>query len=261
MPELSEAIPGTSFLVVPVLIVVFYGLIPWTTVIALIAALAIPFGWLAFNFEGFYLTWKGRYEDSPPYKHIRDKIEVKSESSKIVVDLDKVLPRDIRVRRIECSNQTEYQILFDPFRRLTRLWLFEMILGPSFRKTQPELYKSTYGNEIKPFYVENVEDMTFFDKPALANYIREQTKYWHIMRATFYGFFWGIANAIGLFLVIMSNFFLVNLLIFALFIAMIGLLICGGSIALLCWIAYECSGLRRSESLAHEHLLIRLAVA
>lgn len=275
MPELFEAIPGTIFLFLPVVVFIYYG-VPWTTILALVAALAIPVGWLCFNFEGFYLTWKGRYEDTPPYNHIRERIIIDEDSGKFVVNLEKVLPEEYEIRKVVCSDKREYDDLFDPFKRTTELWYFKPIFGVPFRKKQPEIYKERYKGEMKPFYVENVEDMTFFSNPALANYIREQTRYWHILRASFYGLLWGATFASGLLLVILSNFLCFSItsslilsdffcfclyamtIMFGLFLKVLGLILCAIPIIVLPWTTYEYSKLRRKESLAHEYLLIKL---
>lgn len=262
MPVLSDVIPGTFFLVAPVLVLVFFNLVPWTTVVAIIAALAIPLGWVSFSFEGFYLTWKGRYEDTLPYRHIRDRIDVDNYSGEIVVNLEKVLPEEFGVRKIGFSSQTEYELLFDPFKKLVepRFWLFEKIFGTPFRKKQPKIYREIYKGKTKPFYVENVEDITFFFNAALADYVRGSTGHWHTLRASFYGFLWGITSAVGLALFSLSSFFGETPLFLVIFLEILGFVICVIPIAILCWISYEYSRLRRSESMAHEHLMIRLKI-
>lgn len=261
MPELLEVIPGTFFLLAPVLVLIFNNVFPWTTILALIGVLAIPLGWLSFNFEGFYLIWKGRYEDTPPYRHIRERIEVVEKPGEIVVNLQKVLPKDFQIKKVICSDKSEYEVLFDPFKKLTKMGFFEKIFGIPYRKIQPKRYKERYKDKTKPFYVENVQDITFFSYPAFASYIREQTKYWHILRASFYGSLWGLLFAVGLLALIWSNFLCSNAVILVVFLKVLGLLICAIPLIILSLTSYEYSMLRRNEALAHEHLLIKLKIA
>lgn len=237
MPNLTEAIPGTTFLVPIVYFLVsnesFIRTVPIERVLAVATLLVLPVGWLFLNLQGLMLAYFfGRYENEPVMKHVRKNIGFEEKDGKFTVNLDKVLPECFNRRSISCSQQ-EFDKLFDPFKKLRDFPL-------SHRRRQSENGENVY-------YVENVENITYFSPNMPSSYIREVVRYWHISTAS------GIAAFLGLICGIHINGLLQgNVLSVVLILIIIGVLIVTGGVIQ--------PYFRKKEAIANEYLIIRLLV-
>lgn len=237
MPSIPEAVPGTIFLVPIVYLLVtnesFIATFPIEAILTLAALFAFPVGWLCLNLQGLYLAYRhGRYENEPVMSYIRKHIQVKKENGKYTIDLDQVLPPEFERRSIACCQQ-EFDKLFDPFKTLR-------CIPFSFRKRQSE-------REVTLFYVENVENITFFSPKVPSQYIREIIGYWHIAYSSGIAVILGLICGIGLYFFLGGN---VLGIVPAIFVAVF-LTMTGGLVQ---------PHLRKKEAIANEYLLVKLLV-
>jgi len=238
MARFIEAVPGTAFLLPIVWYLVSMGSFPVQTVIAIAAFLVFPMGWILLNIQGFMLAYRGRYENEPIMGYIRGKINVESidGGKRYYIDLSKVLPKSFRKRTITCCKQ-EYEKIFDPFRILRCFpW--------SFRRKQEKNRKK------KPYYVENIENITYFSKEVFSSYIREVVRYWHISTSSGLGFLFGILVTGELFAILNEQF---SRYLF-------GIISLGFTIGILLFFTALQSHLRKREAIANEFLLMKLLI-
>jgi hypothetical protein len=235
MPDLIEVVPGTCLLFPVVCVLFVCARVPIQYVLGIAALLAVPVGWLALQIEGFWLSYRGRYEKESTMKHIRRHITFERGSEgKRTVDLSKILGSSFPNTVIACENQDEFDRLFDPFRRLKRC-------PRSFRKQQ-----QSEGCDLP--YVENIENLIFFSKEAHSRYIRELVRYWHIGVASIIGLSFGTVIAIGTWLTIQPSKWILGTLILVV------------SVAILLGLSFAQTVLRKKEALANEYLLLKLMV-
>lgn len=236
MPRFIEAVPGTAFLASIVWYLASTEVFPLTNIFAVAALLVFPVGWILLNIQGFALTYLyGRYENEPVMKHIRKNIKLrKMDGGKsYYIDLSKVLPPSYEKRTITCCRQ-EYEKLFDPFKKLRYFpW--------SYRRKQEK-------NKEEPYYVENVENVTYFSEKLWSSYMREIIRYWHISTSSGIGFLFGLLVTGELFIILSWK---SHLLGYALLVFTLGVLIIFSGFQ---------SHFRRKEAIANEFLFIKLVV-
>jgi len=191
---------------------------------------------------------------------IRNLVEVeKLGTDKWKVNLENVLPKYGKTKSTTLTlNDEEFNLLFDPYKSLDRR---RILLWKPFRHTH-----QYNGNNLP--YVENIEDIFFFDNPGLAEFIRSAIANYHTYLAALYAFILGILFSFGFVLLCNPGTFLeipsilnqINLSQVGSqeIIQFIGIIICFLILLILMWGTKIQSKIRRKEAIAHEYLLIRL---
>ena len=187
--EIYEILAGTSFLAPLVAVLIYLFDVDPGHVLPIIAVLALPVGWLVINFQRFIFTFKGRYEHYPVLESIRERVSVAKTKEGYTVNFNFPLNKK---RKLQLTSE-EYERIFDPYKNLQRFLFWK-----SYRSKQPILFKKKYGNgTIKPFFVENIENMFFFEKEGLGEFIRGTLSIYHISQVAGYGLCLGVAFSIG----------------------------------------------------------------
>lgn len=255
MVDVVEAVVGTVFLS-PVVFAAVVGCNQNPSVVISIAAvLALPLGWLVLTFSRFIFNLRGRYEHFPQLKYIRERVEVKWDptTERYKVDLDKALPQSKKENGFATKleiDKNDFNMLFDPFRGLEKSRI------PFYESHRA---KQTKENENLP-YVENIEDMFFFDDKGLGEFIRSAAANYHTYLAVGWALLFGLVFSIGLTLYLNADAFNKIQPSFQAItpVNSIGIAVCTGVMLFLVWAAIRQSRLRKNEAIAHEYLMIRL---
>lgn len=212
------------------------SIFPLGNLIAITAVLVFPVGWLVLQVEGFYLTWRGRYEKELTIKYVRKNITDQIKNGKHEVDLSKIVSSsDYPNRIICCECGQEYDRLFDPFK-------FLKYIPCSHRRKQER-------EKITPPYVEGIENLIFFHEQAHSGYIRELFRYWHISFASAIGVVCGGIIASGVYLIVTDLGY-----------STYGWIIVFTLLGILLFIAGIQSYFRRREAIANEYLRLKLLI-
>ena len=254
--DIVEAVVGTAFLSPIVFSAIVACNLPPEPVIAMAAVLALPMGWLAFTFERFIFTFKGRYEHFPFLEFIRDRITLeKKDTDAYIINIENVSPADKKdklPKKIICDDK-DFELLFDPYKSLK---CSKILWWKSFRR------KQKHDRNILPF-VENIENMMiFFDNPGLADFIRSAVAHYHMYLAAAYAFILGLLFSVGITMILNVEAFLTipSLLQQIDVPRFTGMVICGIILLILVWITVKQSRLMLKEAIANEYLLVRLRI-
>jgi hypothetical protein len=253
--DVVEAIVGTVFLS-PVVFAAVIGCSQNPSVVISIAAvLALPVGWLILTFSRFVFTFRGRYEHFPTMKFMRGLVDitVDDKTKSYIINLGNALPPK---KKENCSsirlvlNETDFEALFDPFKSLAKS---RILFWKSYRAKQED-------EKEKIPYVENIEDMIFFEDQELADFIRSAAANYHTYLAAGWALLFGLLFSIGLTLSMNADAF--NKIQPALqaitLVNSMGIAVCTGVVLFLIWATARQSRLRKNEAIAHEYLMIRL---
>jgi len=258
MVDIVEAVVGTFFLTPVVFAAIVLCHLPADPVLAMAAVLALPLGWMMLTFERFIFTFKGRYELYPALEFIRNLCKVdKTKTNAFKIDLEGVIPENKKKILVSSLTLTEkdFDLLFDPYRSLKKS---RVLFWKSYRRMQEE-------SKVKLPYVENIEDLIFFEDTGLADFIRSAIANYHTYLAATYAFFLGLLFSVGFTLsvrpTILNEVFLIlseikfsEILLIQLTSGFFCLLI----FCILFWATIKQSRLRRNEAIAHEFLLMKL---
>lgn len=260
MVEIAEAVVGAAFLSPIAFSAIAFCSLPAEPVIAMAAVLALPLGWLAFTFERFLFTFKGRYEHYPTMEFIRSRAKVeKLDDNAYRIDLGRIIPKDKedKLSRTLILKEEDFDLLFDPFKSLKQS---KILFWKSHRGKQQH-------SSLKLPYVENIEDMIFFEDQGLADFIRSAIATYHTSLAAVYAFLLGLLFSSGFTLAVNPKVFSEFLTILTQinitqidFTRLAGVVVCAGVLFVLIWATLKQSRLRRKEAIAHEYLLVRLRV-
>jgi len=253
--DIVEAVVGTVFLSPVVFAAVIWCNQDPSVVISIAGVLALPIGWLIHTFSRFIFTFRGDYEHFPTMKFVRKRIKVAWDLDKkqCTVDLAEALPQsrkggNLATRLVISAN--DFKMLFDPYE--------------SLKKSKVPFFKSYRAKQEKEKeelpYVENVENMFFFDAAGLAGFIRSAATNYHTYLAVGWAALFGVLFSLGLTLSLSADAF--NRILPALqaitLMNFIGVLVCAGVVLFLVWAAVRQSRFRKNEAVANEYLMIRL---
>lgn len=188
----------------------------------------------------------------------RAKVE-KTDANTYRIDLGEVIPKDKKDKLSNTLTLTasDFDLLFDPFKSLAQS---KILYWKSYRGKQQH-------SRLKLPYVENIEDMIFFEDQGLADFIRSAITTYHTSLAAVYAFLLGLLFSSGFTLALNPEVFFEFLAILTQinvtqihFTRLAGIVVCAGILFVLIWTTIKQSRLRRKEAIAHEYLLIRLRV-